>query len=171
MKTGFGILLAGLIAMVSGCGGGSKQSRVEDKIAKGLPVFEQVGQYKTRGGKPVRAFKIEIAREESSDKQCHLLLVVGEPSVPVSMPDASTIVVGGVRSNHRYLKDRRFEVLAASTDKGDYVIPVGNSFRIDSSEIEGSEFPMKKFEEKISQGVIDVKRLDKLNVMDPSDSV
>jgi hypothetical protein len=106
-------LLAGGL-LLAGCGGKNQKSvRSEEAALRNAPAsMEEVFKGKTAGGKPVRAYKITLQAPYGE----HLLLVLGDPSVPVSMSTAAAVKIGGKDQESPYLYTGNGMVFVAKTD-------------------------------------------------------
>jgi hypothetical protein len=156
-------LLAGGL-LLAGCGGKNQKSvRSEEAALRNAPAsMEEVFKGKTAGGKPVRAYKITLQAPYGE----HLLLVLGDPSVPVSMSTAAAVKIGGKDQESPYLYTGNGMVFVAKTDGASLDISLGCMETQAGPPLAGDTgkptFPMAKFTKKTSGGVLNWPEVDKL---------
>ena len=100
MKLLFSIVAAAGMLALPGCNPADARAKAYQKSLKeATPRLSACGDCKTPGGKPVRMFKVENHLGEN------LLLVVGDTSAEVSMPNAATLKIGEKTIEQMYLAD------------------------------------------------------------------
>jgi hypothetical protein len=110
-----GLVTALLVLPVTGCGKKANQEYLgaeAKKLAEAEAVVTVVPTTaKTPQGKPVRVYDVMVA----ASKQRSVVVVVGDLAVPVEIPNARFVVVGG----------KKAELNLASAN-GAYVVPVSD---------------------------------------------
>lgn len=110
-----GLVAALLVLPVAGCGKKANQEYLgaeAKKLAEAEAVVTVVPTTaKTPQGKPVRVYDVMVA----ASKQRSVVVVVGDLAVPVEIPNARFVVVGG----------KKAELNLASAN-GAYVVPVSD---------------------------------------------
>lgn len=170
-----GILVAsGLgVAALPGCDGnkGSARSHEQSLAQASATLTQEGGAYKSAAGKPVRLFKVSIPVPAGEMKREHLLIIVGDANAAVSMPNASTVDIGGKKADLRMLStDRNITIAISAEDpaKSQKVNdPDTESWRPPlpsdpNAPIPDVGFPMELVKAKISGGVVRIDVLDKL---------
>jgi hypothetical protein len=156
------MMVGGLL--FSGCDGRQKKVRARNAAVANAPAsLEEVFKGKTSGGKPVRAYKVILQAPFGE----HLLLVLGDPSVPVSMSTAAAVKIGGKDQASPYLCMGSGMVFVAKTD-GQFLDAALGEMEpnagppLPSKENTKPTFPMEKFTKKVSGGVLQWPEVDKL---------
>lgn len=161
------------LALLAGCGGSQKrgQTLAQQQDKAGVTLTPETGSYKTIGGKPARIFKISVAVPEAENKREHVLIVVGDASAAVTMPNASTIDIGGKTSDQPVFARERNMVVAinaADVTKFQALREFGTDewrppLATDPNNPPPDPgFPMHLVKAKISGQTIQVEALDKL---------
>ncbi len=161
------LALAGVVCLASGCDGSKRNARAMVEATKTAPVtLSDVFTGKTPGGKPVRVYKIVLQAPNGE----HLLMVVGETTVPVSMKNASTVKIGDQEfSDPSYLPTGNGLVFVAKTSGSQFLtMPFreGGEF-IDANAPQPNPdvkltFPMPLFQAKVKGTTLDLPALDAL---------
>lgn len=166
------ILLAiGLSAsLATGCGNSREKAR-NAAWAK-IPVsLENAETYKTPKGKPVRVIKVIMG--DGNIKREHLLMAVGDVNVPVTMPDAATIDIGGKQSKHPFMSQSMNTVTALSVaDPAKFIVvntlgggggpPMARPAPGGMAPPAAAGFPMAALKAKISGETLNLPELDTL---------
>ena len=154
------------MVLLSGCDGRKKLVRSEVDAAQKAPAsIEEVFKGKTAGGKAVRAYKICLQAPQGE----HLLLVLGDVNVPVSMSTAVAVNIGDKAQTSPYLSAGNGMVLVAKID-GTSLEPLSDAQEAPDAvpapavaPTAGKPvFPMAKFTQKVSGSVLQWPELDKL---------
>jgi hypothetical protein len=161
-KLAFGLCgLACAALVLTGCGGSKSEVKGGDVArAKASATLEEAGTYKTKAGKPVRVFKVVLQNNAGE----HLVMVVGDASVPVTMKDASTIDVGGKESSHPFSANVNLATAISAAD-GTKIKSVGDELGSTSYQPPAGQegkFPMDLLKKKIKGDVLDLPSLDSL---------
>lgn len=148
--------------LLAGCDSGKKKIRSELAATQSAPAsLEEVFKGKTAGGKPVRAYKVILQAPAGE----HLLLVLGDPQVPVSMETAAAVKIGDKKQTSPYLATGSGMVLVAKTD-GNSLEPMPDGMETSdaspAADAGKPTFPMAKFTKKVSGCVLQWPELDKL---------
>jgi hypothetical protein len=161
------LALAGGVAFVSGCDSSKRNAQAAVAATKNAPAtLEDVFTGKTPGGSPVRVYKIVLQAPNGE----HLLMVVGDTSVPVSIKNASTIKIGSQElSEPSYLPTGNGLVFAAKTAGSQYLtMPFNNGTEFIDPKAPMPDpnvkqtFPMPLFKAKVSGQTLSLPALDKL---------
>jgi hypothetical protein len=165
-----------LVAMPLMPGCGSRKSKAKSAIAaiiNATATLESVGFGKTPGRKPVRVYKVILQAPHGE----HLLLVVGDENVPVTLPKAAVVKVGETELlSCPYLAMGNGQVFAVKTsgntvltmlepaDLGGPLISMPIKSKPDAEPPPAKpEFPMEAFKAKLMRGTtIQVPKLDTL---------
>lgn len=154
------------VGLVSGCDS-NRSARAADKAVKvASAALEDVFTGKTPAGKPVRVYKIALQAPNGE----HLLMVVGDTAVPVSIKNASTVKIGDQElSEPSYLPTGNGLVFAAKTAGSKFL---AMPFRDGGEFIEQNApppapdvkptFPMPLFKAKVKGETLDLPALDAL---------
>lgn len=96
----YGLAVAAVMAVLPACNPAKRQASSYQKSLSSAPAkLTPCGEGKTPGGKPVRMFRVENSLGEN------LLLVVGDSTLAVTMPDAATLKVGQASAQLMFLAD------------------------------------------------------------------
>jgi hypothetical protein len=167
MNNRFFAVLALVIGLCLIVGCNSKKARAmsaAEAIKTAPATMEEVFNGKTPGGKPVRAYKIVLKAPQGE----HLLLVVGDASVPVSMKNASTVKIGTQTfSDTMYLPIGNGQVFAVKTSGSQgLAMPFETEFLDKLAPPPDPQvkltFPMPLFKAKISGQTLKLPGLDTL---------
>jgi hypothetical protein len=165
----FAILaLSAGVGLATGCDSAKRNARAGDQAIKTAPAtLEDVFSGKTPAGEPVRVYKITLQAPNGE----HLLMVVGETTVPVSLKNASTVKVGDQEfSEPGYLPVGNGQVFVLKTSGSQCLTsPFSTEFneRISSATIKPDSdakptFPMALLKAKVSGQTLNLPALDKL---------
>lgn len=125
MKNTMAFLAAGLALVFAGCGR-SGDGKLSDS-AKALmeaPVSSQAieGSAKTAKGNPLRAYEVKLVNKpaiepgQKAPPDSVLVIIVGDPQVPVEFPNARHVIVGG----------KKVDINLNTTAGSVFLIPVTN---------------------------------------------
>lgn len=148
--------------LLAGCDGGKQTVRSQVAAQQQAPAsIEEMFKGKTAGGKPVRAYKVILQAPAGE----HLLLVLGDHQVPVSMETAAAVKIGGKEQTSPYLSIGNGMVLVAKVD-GTALEPMSDGMNAVAAapvaDAGKPTFPMDKFNQKVSGGILQWPELDKL---------
>ena len=166
------LALVSCLALLAGCGDNRKVGRntaqQQDKAA--VTLTEETGPFKTMAGKPARLFKVSVAVPADQAKREHLLIVVGDAGA-VTMPNASTVDIGGKPSEQPVFARERNQVVAinaADVTKSQMIREFGTEDWRPELPADPNNpppdpgFPMQLVKAKINGQTIQVEMLDKL---------
>jgi hypothetical protein len=147
--------------VLAGCDDGKRSVRSQQAALQKAPAsIEEVFKGKTAGGKPVRAYKIILQAPHGE----HLLLVLGDPQVPVAMTTAAAVKIGDKDQTCPYLSTGSGMVFVAKTDGSSLdPLPEGMETAEAPPVMSNSKptFPMAKFTRRVSGGVLQWPEVDK----------
>jgi hypothetical protein len=163
------LALLAIVSLGFGCGGRQGKAKATIAAINNAPAtLESVSAGKTPGGKPVRVYKVVLQAPHGE----HLLLVVGDEKVPVTLSSASVVKIGETALlSCPYLSMGNGVVFAAKTsgstvlamleqaDLGGPLVPEPTS----SSAPVPKGFPLDAFKSKLMSGTtIQISKLDAL---------
>ena len=164
------LALLAAISLGSGCGG--RQGKAKSAISATMnaaATLESVSTGKTPGGKPVRVYKVVLQGPDAGE---HLLLVVGDEKVPVTLPKASVVKIGETALLAcPYLAMGSGQVFAAKTS-GSTILSMFEQADLGGPLLEPTTssadpapkgFPLEAFKAKVMSGTtIKIPKLDTL---------
>lgn len=167
------LVVVSCLALLAGCGDNRKagKSTAKQQDTASATLTPEAGTFKTLGGKPARLFKVSIAVPAAENKREHLLIVVGDASAEVTMPNASTLSIGGKTSEQPVFARERNMVVAinvADVTKSQLMRDFGTEDWRPELPADPNNpppdpgFPMQLVKAKISSQTIQVEALDKL---------